>query len=57
VREELLDELRLWIHPLLVGKGGPADLLYRDNELTTFELVDVIPLKSGIVVLSYAAFG
>jgi riboflavin biosynthesis pyrimidine reductase len=40
VQHELLDELRLWIHPLLVGKGGPADLLYRDTELRTFELVD-----------------
>ncbi len=55
VKEELLDELRLWIHPLLVGKGGPADLLYRDNVLTTFELVEAIPMKSGIVALSYAA--
>jgi dihydrofolate reductase len=55
VEHGLLDELRLWIHPLIVGSGGPDDLLYRDNRLTTFELRDTIPLKSGTVILSYAA--
>ena len=49
----LLDRLVLWIHPFLIGRGGPQDLLYRDNELTTFELVDVTQLESQIVVLSY----
>jgi dihydrofolate reductase len=49
----LLDRLVLWIHPFLIGRGGPEDLLYRDSELTTFELVDVTQLKSQIVVLSY----
>jgi dihydrofolate reductase len=49
----LLDELRLWIHPLIVGHGGPGDRLYRDCDLTQFELVDTQPLSSGIVVLSY----
>jgi hypothetical protein len=43
----------LWIHPFLIGRGGPQDLLYRDNQLTTFELVDVTQLESQIVVLSY----
>jgi len=51
----LLDELRLWVHPLFVGKGGPGDLLYRDGTLTMFGLLDATPLKSGIVVLRYAA--
>ena len=50
----LLDELRLWFHPLFVGKGGPDDLIYRDGPLTMFELRDTTPLKSGIVILSYA---
>jgi dihydrofolate reductase len=49
----LLDELRLWVHPLFVGRGGPSDLLYRDCDLTQFELVSSQPLKSGIVVLTY----
>jgi dihydrofolate reductase len=49
----LVDELRLWVHPFFVGRGGPADLLYRDGALTRLELTDSVPLKSGIVVLSY----
>jgi dihydrofolate reductase len=51
----LLDELRLWIHPLIVGRGGPEALLYRDAPLTKFELRDTTPLKSGIVILTYGA--
>jgi dihydrofolate reductase len=54
VEHGLLDELRLWIHPLIVGTGGPDTLLYHDGPLTMFELRDTIPLKSGIVILSYA---
>lgn len=53
VEHDLLDELRLWFHPLLVGKGGPDDLLYSDNKLTAFELVDTTLLANGIVILSY----
>lgn len=49
----LLDELRLWIHPLFVGRGAPEELLYRDCDLTQFELVATQPLTSGIVVLTY----
>ena len=30
----LLDELRLWVHPLFVGSGGPQDLLFREGPLT-----------------------
>jgi dihydrofolate reductase len=49
----LLDELRLWIHPFIVGTGGPQDLLYRDTRLTTLKHVDTTTLKSGLVILSY----
>jgi dihydrofolate reductase len=49
----LLDELRLWVHPFFVSHGGPEDLIYRDGELTQFELVETTPLKSGIVILIY----
>lgn len=51
----LLDELRLWVHPLFVGAGGPDDLIYRDGTAARFELRDTTPLKSGTVVLSYVA--
>ena len=49
----LLDELRLWIHPFMVGKGGPSDLLFRPGRAGNFELADVTALASGNVVLSY----
>ncbi len=49
----LLDELRLWLHPYIVGKGGPDDLLYRDCTLQRLRLVDSKPLATGIIVLTY----
>jgi dihydrofolate reductase len=49
----LLDELRLWFHPLIVGKGDPADLLFGAVPTVMFDLVDTTPLSNGIVVISY----
>ena len=48
-----VDELRLWIHPIFIGKGGPEALLYRDNVTSQFRLLDSRPLKNSIVVLTY----
>lgn len=53
VQRGLIDELRLWVHPFLVGSGGPGDLLYRDTAQTMFEFTRAQPLTSGIVVLTY----
>jgi dihydrofolate reductase len=49
----LLDELHLWIHPLFVGKGTADDLLFPKGPETQFQLTDALPLKSGMVVLTY----
>ena len=49
----LLDELRLWVHPFLLGTGSANDLLYRAGTAGVFELVDATKLASGIVILSY----
>jgi dihydrofolate reductase len=49
----LLDELRLWVHPFFVRKGGPDDLLFRAGPLTVMQLVSATTLKSGIVILTY----
>jgi dihydrofolate reductase len=57
MEQGLLDELRLWVHPFFVGKGGPADLLYRSTAASMFELLDAITLTSGMVVLSYRYAG
>jgi len=49
----LLDELRLWIHPLFVGKGSTDDVLFPKGPPTQFELVDSTTLKSSMVILTY----
>ena len=49
----LLDELRLWIHPLFVGKGNSDDVLFPKGPPTQFVLTDSTILKSGMVILSY----
>jgi dihydrofolate reductase len=49
----LLDELRLWVHPFFVRKGGPEDLLFREGPLTLMQLEGATTLKSGIVILTY----
>jgi dihydrofolate reductase len=49
----LLDELRLWLHPFFLGRGGPEALLYEDCPTTMLSLVEAKPLKSGTVILSY----
>jgi dihydrofolate reductase len=51
---ELLDELRLWVHPLMIGSGEPSDLLFRAGTAAQLELKDVTQLGSGIVILTYA---
>jgi dihydrofolate reductase len=49
----LLDELRLWIHPLFVGQATPADLLFRPSATTQFELTGTLALNTGTVILTY----
>jgi dihydrofolate reductase len=51
----LIDELRLWVHPLLVGKGSAEDLIFRDGSAAQLELLGVEQLVSGIVILTYGA--
>ncbi len=50
----LLDELRLWVHPFMIGAGGPGDLLFRPERAGVFDLTDVTSMASGNVVLTYA---
>jgi dihydrofolate reductase len=49
----LLDELRLWVHPVFVGTGTASDLLYRAGSSGSFELADSTSLGSGVVILTY----
>lgn len=52
--EGLIDEIRLWVHPFLLGTGSPDDLLYRTGTAGSFELVDSTALRNGIVILTLA---
>jgi dihydrofolate reductase len=51
----LLDELRLWVHPLIVGSAEPGELLHRNGAGALFELVDTTSLQNGVVILAYRA--
>ena len=47
----LLDEIRLSVHPIIVGTGT---LFYRDaGKKTELELVGSDPLPNGVIVLAY----
>jgi dihydrofolate reductase len=50
LREGLLDELRLLIHPVAVGQG---QRLFEDTGLTKLRLVDQRALGSGVLYLAY----
>lgn len=43
----LLDEIRLWVHPVLVGAGSPTELVFREGTVSTMKLVDNKTLASG----------
>ncbi len=53
LREGLLDELRIWLHPLLVGGHSPDDLLAGVGAEARFRLAGLKAYDSGVVVLSY----
>jgi dihydrofolate reductase len=50
----LFDQLRLWIHPQLVGPSDVRDLLYRTGTAATLDLVDSRVLSNGIILATYA---
>jgi riboflavin biosynthesis pyrimidine reductase len=49
----LLDELRLWVHPLFVGCATTDNLLFRPAATAQLELAGTLALNTGIVILSY----
>jgi dihydrofolate reductase len=53
VRHGLLDELVLWVHPMLAGIGTPNDMLISDGLNKRLTLLDVKTFTSGVVILSY----
>lgn len=55
VRHRLLDELVLWVHPMLAGVGAPSDMLISDGLNARLRLLDVKTLSSGVIILTYQA--
>jgi dihydrofolate reductase len=49
----LLDELRLWVHPLLFGQATADSLLFRPAATTQLELAGTLALNTGTVILTY----
>jgi dihydrofolate reductase len=49
----LIDRLRLWLHPFVIGRGAPEDLLFGEAPVTEFDLDRVTSLASGIVIVDY----
>jgi dihydrofolate reductase len=49
----LLDDLRLWVHPLIVGRGSSTDLLFGQSPAVGFNLVGSTTLSNGIIILNY----
>jgi dihydrofolate reductase len=48
---DLVDEYRFWVHPIILG-GGKR--LFADGfDKSAVELVDVKPLSTGVVILTY----
>jgi dihydrofolate reductase len=55
IEHGLLDELRLWVHPLILGNKGPQVPHFRDCLPTRLSLVASRTLPNGIVILNYQA--
>ena len=49
----LLDELHIWLHPLLVGNTDPRDHIGAVGAASRWQLDDMRRHDSGLVILSY----
>jgi len=57
VRHGLLDELRLWIHPVFVGPADPEDLITREGFAASFELAGTRAFETGVIIATYFPAG
>lgn len=49
----LVDEVRLWVHPIILGKKGPHTPHFLNCPPTQFDLVGSRTLSNGIVIVNY----
>jgi dihydrofolate reductase len=55
MRNGLLDELCIWVHPVLAGVGTTGDMIWGEDVYARLALEDVKTLASGVVMLTYRA--
>jgi dihydrofolate reductase len=55
LRNGLVDELRIWIHPVVIARG--KRLFDDDSAMAAFELVDLKRTEKGVVILVYRPAG
>jgi dihydrofolate reductase len=53
VSHGLLDELCLWIHPVLAGVGTTDDMIWAEHVHARFTVQDVQAFDSGVVTVTY----
>ena len=53
LEQGLLDELRLWVHPLFLGQATADKLMFRPAATAQLELADTLALNTGTVILTY----
>lgn len=52
IKHGLLDEIRLWLHPLILGQNGPQLPHFRDCPPMQLNLTDTRTLPNGIAILT-----
>ena len=55
MRNGLLDELCLWVHPVLAGVGTADDMIWGEDVYARLALDGVKTLATGVVMLTYRA--
>lgn len=54
LRHDLVDEFRLYVHPVLIGRGRPAFTQFEAMRLTPLRLIETHTFGNGVVLLRHA---
>lgn len=53
LEQGLVDEIRLWVHPIILGKTGPQAPHFLNCPPAQFELASSRALPNGVVIVNY----